>query len=90
MVQAYSCTDSTTVLKNSFFNLSKRSDFYMIDNLSTAVPALPMNLVTSLSVDEILLPRYVNGSIDFRGLPFDVDITPFYLKHINSALSAFT
>ena len=32
----------------------------MIDNLSVAVHTFSMRMLTSLSVDEILLPRYVN------------------------------
>ena len=51
---------------------------------------LPMHILTSLSVDEIWLPRYVNWSINFRGLTLKVEMEPSRLKHMNSVLSAFT
>ena len=47
MVQLYSSTDTT-----------ERSDFHMIDILLIAVHAFPMSILTTLSADEILLPRY--------------------------------
>ena len=40
----------------------------MIDNLLNSSPRLPMCMITSVSVDEILLLRYVNYSANFRGL----------------------
>ena len=43
-----------------------RSDFYMVVNQSMAVHALPMHMLILLSVDEILLPRYMNWSTNFR------------------------
>ena len=49
--------------------LLARSDFYMVDNLSIAVHAFIKCMLTTLLVDEILLPRYVNLSTNFRGLP---------------------
>ena len=64
-MQPYSSTDTTT---NFRFNLSVRSDFHMIDNLFIADHNVPMRALTSLSVDEILLPRYVNCSTGLRGL----------------------
>ena len=39
-------------------------------------------LLISVSVDETLLPWYVNLSISFRGLPFSVEMSPVWLKHI--------
>ena len=44
--------------KNSDF--TKRSDFYMIDNLSVAFHSFVIRILVVLSVDEILLPNYVN------------------------------
>ena len=38
----------------------------MMNNLSIADENVPMHMVTLLSVDEILLPRYVNRSTNFR------------------------
>ena len=43
----------------------------MIDNLSIGVHAFALHMLTSFSVDEILLPRYVNWSINFKGLPLN-------------------
>ena len=43
----------------------------------------------SLSVDEILIPRYVKW-FNFRGLLFNVDMAPSYLKHVNAVLFDFT
>ena len=66
MVQAYNSTDTATAWK--------KSDFLMVVNLSIAVYALPMCMLTLLLVDEILLPRYGNWFTNFRGLPFNVEI----------------
>ena len=41
----------------------------MVDNLSIAVNSLYIRMLISLSVDEILLPRYVNCSIVVHALP---------------------
>ena len=63
-VQPYSSTDTATDWMNSRFILSVRSDIYMVDNnLSMADHAFFLMrtiLTTSLSVDEILLPSYLN------------------------------
>ena len=42
----------------------------MNDNMSEAVNIFLMCVLTSLLVDEILLPKYVNWSTNFKGLPF--------------------
>ena len=47
-------------------------------------------MLTSFSVDEILLSRYVILSINFRGLALQVKMTPSHLKHTFSVLFAFT
>ena len=60
MVQSYSCTDTGRALNKYCFILSEILDFYMVDNLSAVVHALPMRILQSLSVDDILLPRYTN------------------------------
>ena len=75
-----------TAWKNSHFILSERSDFHLVVNQSTAVHTLPMHML-SLSVDKILLPRYANSSTNFRGLPFNEEMAPSWLKHMNSVLS---
>ena len=60
----------------------------MIDNLWIAVQVFASHMLTSLSVDEILLPRYINLSTNFRGLLLKVKISPC-LKHMKSVLFAF-
>ena len=65
-VHPYNSMDTLTPWKKSHFILSDRSDFSML---------------TSLSVDEMLLPRYVNLSTNFRGLLFKVEMLPSHLKH---------
>ena len=90
VVQPYNSTDMTTAWKKCRFSLSVRSDFHMTDNLFVASHAFPIHALISLSVDEILLPRYVNCSTDLRGLPSSVEMFPFFLKHMNPVLSEFT
>ena len=60
LVHPYSSIDTATAWKKSYFILSGRSDFHMIDNLSIIVHTFSMCILTSLSVDEILLLWYVN------------------------------
>ena len=63
----------------------------MIDNLSLAIHALARRMLTSLSVDKILLPRYVNLPTNFIDLPHRVELAPSHLKKgMNSVLFAFT
>ena len=62
----------------------------MTDNLFVADHAFAIRVLTSLSVDEILLPRYVNCSTGLRGLPSSVEMFPFFFKYMNSVLSEFT
>ena len=80
-MQPFSSTDLAMAGKNSHFILSARSDFHMINNLSIAIHAFPMYILTLLSVDEILLPRYVNWSINFKDLQSSVEMASFCLKH---------
>ena len=65
-MQPYSSTDTATARKNSCFILSKRLDFELDDSLSLVVHTLSMQMLTSLSVDKILLPMYINWNIYFR------------------------
>ena len=44
------------------------SHFHMIDNLSIESHAFTRRISTSLSLDEMLLLRYMNWSTNFRGL----------------------
>ena len=46
--------------------------------------SLHVHMVTLLCVDEILLPRYMNWSTNFRGLLFNERMAPFWLKHSSS------
>ena len=80
-MQPYSSTDTATTSKNSHFVLSERSNFHMVDNLS--VLAFPMHMLTSLSVDEILLLRYMNWFTNLRGLASKEEMAPSWLKHIS-------
>ena len=47
-------------------------------------------MVTSISVDEMFLPRYMNTSTNFRGLPLKMEMALFCWKHMYSVLFAFT
>ena len=45
-----------------------------------------MSKVTMLLVNEILLPKYMNWSFNFRVLSFNEKMAPSWLKHMNSVL----
>ena len=53
----------------------------MIDNLSITVHAFPMSMLTWLSVEEILLPRYLNLSTNFRGVSFNVEMAHHLIQN---------
>ena len=55
VVQPGSSSDMATVWKHSCLILS---NFHMVDRLLIAVHAFPMCILTFLSVDKILLPKY--------------------------------
>ena len=76
VVQSYSSIDMATAWKNLHFILYREISFHKFDFLLIAVYALPMHMLTSLSVDEILLLRYMNWSTYFRDLPFKERIVP--------------
>ena len=61
--------DKNTASKKSRFILSNRSDYDMIDKLPITFHTFTRHMLTSLSVDEILLPKYVNLSTNLGGLP---------------------
>ena len=72
------------------------SDFTLLVKLekwqsaqTIALYAFSLHMLTLLSVDEILLPRYTNRFIDFKGSPLKVKVDPFCLKHTNTVLFAF-
>ena len=74
-MQSNGSTDTTKARENSSFIISKISDFHMIKRQSISIRAFPLHISTSFSVDEILLPMYVNQSSNFGGLPFNEKIT---------------
>ena len=45
----------------------------MIVNQLIVVCVFPMRTLISIGLDKILLPRYMNWSINFRGSSFNVD-----------------
>ena len=64
----------------------------MTDSLSIAIHAFARRVLMSFSVDETLLPKWVNLFPSFRDPPFCVEMFPFWfwLKHMYSVLSALT
>ena len=70
VVHPFNSIDTNAAWMKFRFNLSGRSDFHMIDSLSIGVHAFTRGILTSLSLDEMLLPKYVNMSTTFREPPF--------------------
>ena len=66
----------TAAWKKLRFILSVRSDLYITDSLSIAVHAYASNVLMSVSIDEILLPRWLNLSTSFREVPLSVEMSP--------------
>ena len=62
----------------------------MTDSLLIAVHAFVSPVSMSVSVDETLLPESVNLLTSFRELPFSVEMSPVWLKRLNSVLCALT
>ena len=75
VVYSYSRIDTTAAWKKSRFILSDRSDFHMIDKPSTADHDFASCIVI-FSVNETLLPRYVNLFTSFREPLFIVETSP--------------
>ena len=69
VVHPYNRMDTAIAWKKSCFILLDRLDFYMIDSLSIVFHGFAKHMLTSLSVNEILLLWYVNRSTNLRGLP---------------------
>ena len=65
---------------NSVLFFSEISGFHMIDNLSIEVHAFPTCILALLSVDEILMSRYLNMSPNFRGIPLKVGMVLFCFR----------
>ena len=55
-----SSVDTATVWKKYRFILSNRSDFHMINNQLILFNVFAKHILTSLSLDEMLLPKYVS------------------------------
>ena len=64
--------------------------FISVHVVSIAFKSVARRMLISFSVDEMLLPRYVNWSTYFRGLPRRAVIALFCLKYMNSFLFTFT
>ena len=79
IVHPYSIINTWKKLR---FISSDRLELHMFDNLSIAVHAFTRHILISLSVDETLLPRYVNLSTIFRELPLRVDMSSFFIKTV--------
>ena len=88
VVQLCISTDTAGAWMDYCFILSHRSDFNMVDNLSTITNALPMCILKSLSIDEKWLPMNINQSIDLRGLPFN-EVATILRKYMSFVLFEF-
>ena len=60
MVHPWNSMDKVTAWKKVRFILSLKSDLYMTINLLTAVHTIAKRTLASLSIDKMLLQRYVN------------------------------
>ena len=56
----------------------------MVDNILKAAYVLLMWKLKSLTVDKILLPKYMNWSTIDRSLLFNEETAPARLKHVNT------
>ena len=86
VVHPYSSMDTATALRKTRFMLSDRLDFHIIESLSIAFHAFTKRMLTSLSVDERLLPRYMNWSTNFNG-HLEWRCLLFCLERINCFIS---
>ena len=69
------CNHIVALTQPYCYILSEITYFHMIDS-----HAFPMHMLTYCLVDEILLPGYVNGSINFWGFLLNGRIAPSCLK----------
>ena len=77
-------------MKEFPFIFYQTSDFYLVDNQPIVVHPSSMRMLTSLSLDEIILPKYVKILTNFRALSFEDYIVTSRLIHMNLLLSNFT
>ena len=87
-VHPYNTMNTATAWKKSRFILSDRLDFHRINSLSVAFNAFTWRILTSFSVDEVLLPRHGKRSNYLRGLILKVEMASC-LKYMNSVLFEF-
>ena len=86
-VHSYSSPDTATAWKKSRFIFIREIRFpYHRNPLSIVVYIFPMGIFISILADEILLPRFVNSSTNFRGLPLRMVLAPSSLEHTKSYL----
>ena len=85
VLHSYNSKDTVTDWKKSGFILSESLHFHMTNTMSIAFHAVAGCMLTSLSVDEILLLRYVNWSNNYRGL-----LLVLFVQNTCSVLFAFT
>ena len=91
VVHPYSDIDTMiTWKKKLLFILSDSSDIQLTDSLSNVLHAFASYVLISFSIDETLLSRKVNLSTSFRDPLFSEEMSPLWLKHLNSVLSALT
>ena len=77
VVHPYSRVYTTAAWKKLHFISPEKFNFHMIDNLSIIVHAFACQILMSFSVDETLLPRYMNLSTSFRETSFSVEMFLF-------------
>ena len=87
VIHPYSSTDTATEEVPFYFC---RYPIFIRSTTCQIVHAFLMRMLTTYSVDEILLPSYVNWSTNFRGLSLKMKMTPSGIKHMNFVLSEFT
>ena len=86
VVYPYNSADRASLWKNACFILSERPYIHRVVNLSIAIYAFYLRILTSLVVGEILLPRYLKWSTNVSGLTLKVEMAPSCLKDVNSVL----
>ena len=79
MIHPYNSTDTVAAWKDPVYFI-REIRFLYDRNLSIAIYDFTMHTVTLLSVNAILLPRYMNGSINLRGLSLRMEMAPSSFK----------